>query len=379
MSLTAEIVEDVDALGPLTDAWDALADLCRAPCAAAAWMTAWAREVAPQARLRVVAVRDGDEVVGIAPFALVRGPAGTRRLELLAAGTASGITPLAAPGREDEVARAVAAALAGTAPRADELALDGVPASSPWPALLARHWPGARPRLLRREQVLPEPLIALAEPSYDAWLAAKSSNFRQQVRRAGRKLEARGGRVRRTASPAELGPDLAAFVTLHRARWEERGGTGVLDDRVEAMLRRAGPDLLAAGRLDLWCVDVDGRTVGAQLWLAAGGTVTMWLSGSDDSFADVRPTNLIMAAVVEDAYARGLRPVSLGPGGQDYKRRFADGETAAAWWTLPLPGPRIGLALGGQGARALRREAARRLSAERKARLRAAAARVRPG
>jgi CelD/BcsL family acetyltransferase involved in cellulose biosynthesis len=103
----------------------------------------------------------------------------------------------------------------------------------------------------------------------------------------------------------------------------------------------------------------------------------MWLSGSDDSLADVRPTQLIMAAVVEDAFARSLRPVSLGPGAQDYKRRFSDAHDAAASWTLALPGPRLPVVLAAMAARAARREAAARLGDERKARLGALAGRLR--
>lgn len=377
MALDATIHEDPAALAPVRGAWDELAAVCGRPCSSSAWMLGWACHVG-RGDLRVAVVREGSEVVGVLPGIVERDPAGTRRWRLLGAGTATTIDPLARPGREVEVAAAAATALARTSPRIDVVALEGVPTGSPWPRLLAEGWPGARPGMLFEELVQPEPVVRLVEDGFDAWLAGRSSNFRGQVRRARRALARDGGTVRRPADPDGLARDLRAFVRLHEARWESRGGSGVVGPEVQAMLGDAGPALLADGRLDLWCVDVKDETVGAQLWLRAGGVTTMWLSGSDDAHAAVRPAMLIMAAAVEDGFETGLSVVSFGSGGQDYKRRFTEDEEAVAWSTLVLPGPRLGLALGAVGARRGRRELARRLGDERKARLRALADRI-PG
>ncbi len=373
----ATLLGSVDELDAIAPAWDALADDARRPTCTSVWLIGWARRHVAPGALRVVVVRSVGEVIGVYPAALTAGRAGVQRLELLGTGTTSGIEPLACAGREDEVARAVVTALAGTRPRIDAVTLEGVPAGSPWPALLTRHWPGARERLLFQEIVEPEPLITLQGEDFEAWMVTKSGNFRSQIRRARRTLERDGGAVRRTADAAELERDLAAFVRLHEGRWEGRGGSAVVDAPVQAMLADACPVLLAQDRLDLWCVDHEGETIGAQLWLRGPAVSTMWLSGSDDRHAAVRPSMLIMAQVVQDAYARGLDVVSLGAGGQEYKLRFSDAQDAIAWWTLLLPGPRLPIVLGEVGAGRARRVIGARTPPERKAQLRALAARAR--
>jgi CelD/BcsL family acetyltransferase involved in cellulose biosynthesis len=375
-TLSVEIVTDRTALPPLAGGWDALADACGRPRSAAAWAAAWACRAAPDAALRVAVVRDGARIVGIAPFALVTQRGVIRRLEPLAGPVSGGTDVLAVPGREEEVARAACPALAAVTPTADLLRLEDVPVESPWPRLLARHWPGGRPGYLRCEHVEPEPVVSLVEPDFDAWLAGKSSNFRQQLRRARRKLEQRGGVVRRAATHEEVQAGLAAFVRLHHSRWEDRGGTGILTPAVEAMLSDACPAMVERDRLDLWSVEVDGRAVGSQIWLRGGGSTTMWLSGSDDDYADVRPAVLIIAAAIEDAFARGLRRATLGPGGQPYKQRFSDRDDEVRLWALALPGPRLAVGLGVVGARATRRVAGSRLGEERKAQLKQVAARI---
>jgi len=368
---TVTLIQDAEGLDAIATEWDALADAAGLPSCSSAWLSGWARHHAGPGALRVAVVRDADEVIGIYPGVVVAGPAGIHRLELLGTGTASGMAPLARPGREGEVCRLAAQAIAATRPRIDAATLEGIPAGSPWPELLATHWPGARVGLLHRERLEPEPLIRLEGDGFDAWMGAKSGNFRSQIRRARRALERDGGTVRRTSGPEELGRDIASFVRLHEGRWEDRGGSAVVDDQVQAMLADACPRLLDQDRLDLWCVDREGETIGAQLWLRGPTVSTMWLSGSDDRHAAVRPSMLIMAQVVQDGYERGLQTVSLGAGGQEYKRRFSDSEGAMGWWALPLPGPRLPLVLAQVEAGRARKAIGRRASPERKAQVKA--------
>jgi CelD/BcsL family acetyltransferase involved in cellulose biosynthesis len=136
------------------------------------------------------------------------------------------------------------------------------------------------------------------------------------------------------------------------------------------MLAGAAPALLDQGRLQLWSLDTGDEIVSSQLWLAGGNGITMWLSGFDEAWAGARVTAVTFAAILEDAFARGLDRVSLGAGGQHYKLRFADGEDAMRWWQLAVPGPRLGLVLARLGAGRLRRAAGERLDDEQKQRVR---------
>src|SRR5207237_381865 len=79
----------------------------RRPYCAPAWMLAWWRHAAPRrAALRVILVRRGDELLGVAPFFVDRGYGGLARYRFLAAGTSMRVEPLACPGAEGAVAGA---------------------------------------------------------------------------------------------------------------------------------------------------------------------------------------------------------------------------------------------------------------------------------
>ena len=365
----AELLDDLDAVRPLVAAWDALAVRAGQPYCAPAWMLAWWRNVAPpDARLRVAVARDGDELVGIAPCWARRVPVGVESLRLLGAGTSSRVEPVAVPGREREAAEALAGALAGAVPPPASVVFDGVCVDSSWPERLAAGWPGGRAGRVHRQLVIPAPTLRLEGRTHEEWLAGRSGQFRSQLRRARRKLEAQGGAFR-LSEGERLEADLDAFARLHHARWSGRGGSDALNAHVELMLLEAARELAPSGRLRLWMIDVDGRPISAQLFVAAGGEAAYWLGGFDEEFASLKPSLLALWDAVQDSFARGERRVDLGAGGQEYKYRFADGEDSLAWMTFVPPSGRAALARGRVVVLDARRSVGRMLGPERRARL----------
>jgi CelD/BcsL family acetyltransferase involved in cellulose biosynthesis len=345
--MRAEVLDARAALAPLARAWDDLAVASSRPFCAPAWMLAWLDHAAPSGTApRVIAVHDDGELAGIVPLALAG-----RRLRLLASGASAGVDALARPGTEREVAALARAAL----PAADLLALDGVPAASPWPALLADG------RRLHRDVSVPAPVIDLTTGAH-AWLEGRSGSFRRRMRQLWRRLEGRGATWRRTTDTAELPRDLEALARLHRARWDFRGGSGVLTPGVEAMLAQAGRELLPSGRFRLWSLEAGGEIVCSQLFLAAGRRCGWWLGGFDPAWADESPTLALLLRIVDDAFERDEDVLDLGAGDQPYKYRFATGEERVDWSLVPLApvrGPPAVAARRGRRAvgRALRRGA----------------------
>jgi len=337
------LVEDLANLEPYRAPWDALAVELGRPYCAPAWMLAWLQHAEPNADLRAVVALEEERMVGIAPFYVMRSRLGLARYSLLAAASSSPVEPLAEPGSEREVAAAIASCLAGARPRVDVLAFEGIYASSRWPSLIAALWPGRRPRVYR-EVTHPAPELSLRGLTEEEWLASKSSNFRSQIRRARRQLEAQGARFRMSGSGDELGRDLESFARLHHARWAHHGGSGVLTPGVERMLRDAGRQLIGEERFRLFCIDVDGRTIAAEVFLAAGGELSYWLGGFDEQWAAQRPSLLGIVEAIEDGLRRGEARCDLGAGGQEYKYRLADGEQRAEWLTMVPPGRRAALA-----------------------------------
>lgn len=375
-TLETVVVDHLAALEGLRAGWDALAVANRLPYCAPDWMLAWWRAAErPGASLRALAALEGDRLVGIAPFYVSRRRGGPARYSLLAAAASPRIEPLAARGRVDEVAAAFASALAGLDPAPDLIAFDGIPASSPWPALLARSWPAHRPTRVSVERSRPAPTAALRDLTFDGWLAAKSRNFRGQMRRAQRDLDGRGGRFR-ISGPDEVERDLEAFARLHHARWDPKGGSSALTPEVERMLPDAARELASGERFRLWCMDIGGEVVCAHLHLVAGGEVAWWLGGFDDAWASIHPSLQALATAIEDGMRRGEDRFDLGSGAQPFKYRFADAEDRLDWIRLYPPSGRRPLTLAAQAPAAVRRRISARLSKRLKERLRPAAARL---
>jgi CelD/BcsL family acetyltransferase involved in cellulose biosynthesis len=302
-------------------------------------MLPWWRHVAPKsAVLRLVAVRESGRLVGVAPLFVDRSHMGVRRARMLGSGTSLRATLLAEPGLEEPVARAVGEAIVSTAPEPTLVAFEGLPASSPWPQLFARAWPGLGRTWLTRQRSMTAPVTQLAGTTFDDWLASRSKNFRQQYRRRRRQLEAAGARIRLVTHETEVGPAIGDFARLHHQRWAERGGSAVLSTAVERMLLDVARDLAPSGRFRLWVADSGGELISAQIFLAAGGELSYWLGGFDATWASHQPSLQVIVAALEHAWSVGDQRVDLGAGGQAYKFRVADGEESLEWHDLVTPG-----------------------------------------
>ena len=331
---SVRLVTDVDELEGLTEPWRALAHACASPGALPGWQLAWWRNVAPSGvELRVVAVFSGDDLVGIAPFFTKL--SGRRDHRLLGAGLTHRLAPLAVPGLEGEVARVVAETLAGSEPKPDLITFEGVDVTASWPEEVARAWPGRARPWRYVSSTHPAPVLPLSSEGFEAWFAGRSSNFRQQMRRARRKLEEQGGRTLLAQTSDAAVQALESFEALHSARWDFRGGSS-LGPSVVAFLLDAARTMTPVDDLRVWSMEVDSKPVAVQVFLVAGGEILYFNGGFDDSLPDVRPAFLTMLAAIEDAFERGDRRLDFGGGDDDYKLRFAT-DDAPIMWTGIVP------------------------------------------
>jgi len=379
----AELVTDVESLDALAPEWDALAAADGLPQLSPAWVLAWWRHIAPQGAVpRAVLVRDGGQLVGLAPFYCEPGGGGRLDYRLPGIEIAARLAPLALPDREWEVAQAIGTTLADADPSADALRLEGIPLEGQWLTALRDGWPGALRPPLRLMNVDGNPLIAMTEPSFDEWLAGRSSNFRQQMRRLRRRFADAGG-VSRVASHDTLAADAAALTRLHALRWDGRGHSNLVDlgERFSAFVVELGERLLDRQRFELRILELDGEPICAQLFVRAGGTTLFVNGGWDERHAALKPSLLCLLDAVEEAFALGVERFDLGVGVQSYKLRFADGSAQLAWGLLMAPGARLPLTAARSVpalAQARLRDGARRVLSEQQVeRLRAARGRLR--
>lgn len=331
MALALGVLASLDLSGEVIAQWDRLAIEAQRPHAAPAWMLAWWRHVRrPQTGTAVVTVHDGAELVGILPLAVER-----RRYAPFGGGLIP-VEPLAAAGREAEVAAALAAALDGVRPRPRSLTIEIGDDSPDWPGLIADAWPGGRRPWRRTERVSPAPRVELGELDFEQWFAAKSANFRRDFRRKAKRLRAAGGEPH-VADAASLDADLDAFFELHLRRHPK--GSALAVPGVAAMLREVGAELLPSGRFRLASLNVDGRPEAALVLSAASGRVSAWSSGMGDGLARHSPVMQIFVEEIERMAERGERTMDLGPGEYAYKERLASVVGELRTEVLIPPGP----------------------------------------
>jgi CelD/BcsL family acetyltransferase involved in cellulose biosynthesis len=317
------------------------------PVMAPAWTLGWFRNVAPRGvEPRFAIVRDRDVLIGIAPFYVMTHRKGRIDYRIPAIEMGMRLAPLALPGREWEVAAAAAKVLARAQPRPDIVAFEGLPVASPWLVGLREGWPGRTRPPTRTYNVLSSPIVSLDGPSFEDWLAHRSSNFRGQMRRAQRQFHAAGGTVRRS-TPETLVDDVQTLLHLHASRWEnrERASSWVaLGSSLQAMLEEAGKSLLGASdRFRLQMLEVEGEPISAQLFISAGQQVLYVNGGWDERFSSMKPAQLAIFLAIEEAFAAGDRCVDLGAGVLHYKLRFSNGDDPVSWNILMVPSPQLPL------------------------------------
>ena len=362
--IDTELISDPALLHDIEGPWDELAVARSQPMCSPAWMLGWWRHFAPpQARLRVVAVRERGRLIGVAPFFVEENRRGRVDYRLLGYATPR-VSPLALPGQEWKVAREIAATLLRARPRPDLVALEQAPLASVWPVALRDGWPGRARPILRQYNIQGSPIVSLRAESFDEWLATRSASFRREIRRHRRRFESLGGAVR-ASTPQTLHADIAAFMRLHADRWRGRGVSGISSnqDSWTALMREIGSAHLEAGRWRMLMLEIEGEPIAAQLSAAAGGEVVLLNGGWDERFARLSPAMLAMLATIEDAFAHDAKRVDLCPGEQAFKLRIADGNDPVAWSIVMIPGRRLPLTYARSApmlARHLVREATKR-------------------
>ena len=347
MSLHAEILDDRERIDALVPEWHALATACGEPLAAPAWVLTMSREIAGASETpRIVTVRE-ERAADRLGAALRRPLPAASRGRLPAAGRRHAAHDAARAART-RVGGGRRGGRGGGAvrPRVDALALESVPVATCWPIALAEQWPGRLRPLLRQYFTMSSPTVAMTQGSFDAWLGAKSSNFRSQMRRMRRRFAEAGGSGR-FSTRETLADDWAAMVRLHAGRWEGRGASSIVAGgaSLSTAYETIGHQLLDKGEFRLRVLEIDGTPISVQLFAAIGSEVIYINGGWDEQFAQFKPSMLGILDVIEDAFARGERRMDLGPGAQPYKLRFADGTDPVAWWVLIPPGRRMPLAL----------------------------------
>ena len=311
--LQTQPIEDLDAL---RDEWTELAAKAGNIFSSWEWASTWWGHYGRGHGhgLMLYACRDATgRLVGLLP--LCRGSIrGVRTIRFIGHGVSDQLGPVCARADRPAVARALRRVLAD-ARGWDAFIAERLPARDGWSALLPAH------RVLRE----PSPTLNLRGQTWEGFLAARTPNFRQQVRRRERKLEReRGLRFRLATDPDRLDDDMTTLFELHAARWgdESRSFVGTRG----RFHRDFAAHALRQGWLRLWFAELEGSPAAAWYGMRFGRDDYFCQSGRDPREEAWSVGFVLLSHTIREAFGAGQDTYRLLRGGETYKDRFADGD-----------------------------------------------------
>jgi CelD/BcsL family acetyltransferase involved in cellulose biosynthesis len=282
------------------------------PFQSEAWLFAWLRRT-PVERLRVLVMRDGRDVVAVAPL-FAWGSAPARTISPIGVGISDRNDLLAAPGFERVALDAMTEWLSREGATWDACRFEEL---GPRSLLRDLRAPAGRSAATRAQSVcpvlsLPEAPLALEETIPPAQ--------RLKVHKDRRRARSMGGldfvRADRTDAMAAL--DL--LFELHAKRWELRGQRGVLaEPAIRELHRDAAERFAARDELRLYVASVGGRPAAVVYGLRWGRRLYLYLQGIEPALERASPGTLVVAGLLEDAIGEGIREVDFLRGAEPYK------------------------------------------------------------
>lgn len=344
-----EFVSDPVRLNDFAAGWDALADDLNQPRARGSIITAWARHIMDptrssasdwqqKAHRRSVCRRVAAESL----------PRERERLLPPGAGFIYGITPIARPDREREIAVALVGELATTSNRDDVVGIDAMPPHSPWAEAITHSLNG--PEWVALDPVHHNLSYTDLEGGMEGWLDRRQSKFKKNLRRRARIQEAEGFGLRCTAEPEEINTRLPALQTLYTERQRLRGAHGIDSMcRLVAAIEEA-LDLSLPGRIRMTAIERDDTVKAIRLELRAGHRTSGWMTGFDAASGRLGPGKAALAGAIAASAESGDRIFDLGGGDELYKSDFVDGGFPPRGPDLVQPknGPPIATSFSGE-------------------------------
>jgi CelD/BcsL family acetyltransferase involved in cellulose biosynthesis len=317
-------LERIDDLASLREEWTALAERAGNLFATWEWAETWWQVYGGDRPLRVTACRDaGGRLVALLPLYLARGrPA--RTLRFLGHGPADQLGPICAPEDRADAAAALHRVLRDGGRGWDLLVAERLAPAEGWAEAIGG-------RVVHRED---SPTLTIGGQSFDEFLASRSRNFREQVRRRERKLRREHEVEIRLSDADRLDGDMDTLFRLHDARWSE-GESSALSGHRERFHRDFARRALERGWLRLWVLEADGAP--RAIWYGFRFAQMDWYyqSGRDPEWERQSVGFVLLAHTIRQAFDDGMLEYRLLRGGEEYKGRFASGDAGLETVALP--------------------------------------------
>jgi CelD/BcsL family acetyltransferase involved in cellulose biosynthesis len=323
--MKVEIIDDIQRFAELRLEWNELLAASRADCPFLTWewLYTWWTHLRGSRRLQLITVRDGDELIALAPLAVSRAPVPwLSTLEFLGTGYAGSdyLDVIARRDRETEGVHSIAETLAS---QKRAVHLDHLPPSSLASGLVE---PLIEGRWTLRETMAGAcPFVRLADQSWDSYLGmlgpAHRANVRRRLRAIERQFEVR---VERAASEKERRAFLSTLMALHNRRWSTRGGsTAFPTDALRSFHDEVTRCALERGWLRLFVLRLDSAPAAAMYCFAYGGKYYFYQGAFDERFQQFSVGLVMLALTIRAAIEEGSLEFDLLYGTEAYKALWA--------------------------------------------------------
>lgn len=300
------------------------------------WALTWFEELGGEGQLLILLVEDDDGPAALAPFLASRrwlGPLrhvtlellGTGPLPYLGMGLADRADILIARRPEDCLEALFDHLRASRGRDWDVVDLRFLPSESPTAGLLPALC-SARDFGFSQTTCARSPYLELVG-SYSEHLASRSRNFRKNLGRRRKKLEALG--ELRFELHAEDRGDLSSVLRevteLSLASWKAEAGSALFQhEPVRQFLEALFPRLQASGGLYLALLRIDGRLVAHELGFRSDLGLASWESAYRQGFEEGSPGLLLTAAVLEESWKDRLGEYDFGRDAHGYKLSWTE-------------------------------------------------------
>ena len=274
------------------------------------WQKTWWRHFGAGQELYLFTVKDGAELLGIAPLMLENGTlsfvGGTDLFDYH--------DFLVPPGSEARFYEVLYEHLLTLDWR--QLELTSVPQDSPTLSILPAVAEKSGATVESAEEDV-APLVELAG-TWDGYLAGLRKKDRHELRRKMRRLDAADSARQYTCENPETLPDgMRDFFRLHRASSAEKHA--FMTPERERFFLDVAIELASQGRFKLYFLEVDGIRVASCICFDYGDSYLLYNSGYEPSYASLSVGLINKALCIQDAIEKGKRSFEFLRGRERYK------------------------------------------------------------
>lgn len=283
------------------------------------WQRTWWRELG-DGDLRVLAMREDDALVGIAPLFFEPNVLGAVEVALVGCKEVSDYLDfIFARGYEPACFRAVVDFLkSGDAPEWHTIGLCNIVETSPTLSIL--------PEMLNAEgwrtHVAFEdvcPIVALPD-TFDAYLAMLDGKERRELQRKLRRAS-EGVAITFTTAAEALVRDMNDFIALMKASAPDKAA--FMTPRMTRFFHAVARAMFEADRLQLAFLEVEGVRAAAYMNFVYEDAVLVYNSGLDpEKYAYLSPGQVLIARLIEKAILDGRRTFDFLQGNEEYKYKL---------------------------------------------------------